>query len=227
MSTIPAFVNAIFTLNQKGEYLLYEGEIEGGYTRVSLVSKIASGYNTRYFKVKQIIAFEGKQAIVQNFDLPSQEFAYRLIEKAVTEKLYSQGEDNEKIEVVATGQQEQSKQPARISKPNIVDPERIGEDTVYAEYNNNSSGTYQPVVSAQSRKLTEGYSAGQKIDLPDYNDSGFEQLANFTGAGSGEFSGEGIKIANMSSFGNGSNSNRNRTKGQTYSSLEDALDSGF
>ena len=55
MSTIPAFINAIFTLNKKGEYPLYEGEIEGGYTKVLIVSKIASGYNTRYFKVNKLL----------------------------------------------------------------------------------------------------------------------------------------------------------------------------
>lgn len=226
MSTIPAFINAIFTLNKKGEYPLYEGAIEGGYTKVLIVSKIASGYSTRYFKVKQIIALEGQQAIIQTFDLPSQEFAYRLIEKSIIENAYTQGEDNEEnIPVVITGQQ-QSKQPARISKPNIVDPERIGEDTVYTEYNNNNAGTYQPVVTAQSRKLAEGHSKRQNMDLPDYNDAGFDQLAAFTGTGSDEFSSGEIKIANMSSFGNGSNSNRNRTKGN-YSSLEEALDSGF
>lgn len=224
MSTIPAFVNAIFTLNKKGEYPLYEGEIEGGYTKVSLVSKVASGYNTRYFKVKQIIAFEGKQAIVQTFDLPSQEFAYRLIEKSITENIYPEGGENERIEVVTTGQQEQSK---RVSQPNRINSEESEQNAVYTEYSNNSASTYQPVVSAQSRKLTEGYSAGKEIDLPDYNDAGFEQLASFTGTGSDEFSGEGIKIANMSSFGNGSSSNRNRTKGQAYSSLEEALDTGF
>jgi len=228
MSTIPAFINAIFTLNKKGEYPLYEGNIDGGYTKVLIVSKIASGYNTRYFKVKQIIALEGQQAIIQTFDLPSQEFAYRLIEKSITENAYIQGgNDEENIPIVITGQQQQqSKQPARISKPNIIDPERIGEDTVYAEYNNNNVNTYQPVVTAQSRKLVEGHSKRQNMDLPDYNDAGFDQLAAFTGTQSDEFSSGEIKIANMSSFGNGSSSNRNRTKGN-YSSLEDALDSGF
>lgn len=218
MSTIPAFVNAIFTLNKKGEYPLYEGEIEGGYTKVSIVSKVASGYSTRYFKVKQIIALEGQQAIIQSFDLPSQEFAYRLIEKSVTEKMYSQGEKNEKIEVVATRQQTNTPirdNSARVEE-NQIDPGNISDN----------SGTYQSVIAAQSRKLAEGSSTRQKFEYPDYNDAEFNSLQSFTGTGSNEFSAEGIKIANMSSFGNGSSSNRNRTKGN-YSSLEDALDSGF
>lgn len=218
MSTIPAFVNAIFTLNKKGEFLLYEGEIEGGYTRVSVISKLASGYNTRYFKVKQIIALEGKQAIVQSFDLPSAEFAYRLIERAVNENVFSQGEDNGKIEVVTTGQQV-------VQQSSIVDSERVGENKVYKEYNNNSIDTYQPVVAAQSRKLAEGYSKGKVSAYPDYNDSEFDSLQSFTGTGADEFGGD-IKIANMSSFGNGSSPSGNGAKG-SYSSLEEALDSRF
>jgi len=219
MSTIPAFINAIFSLNKKGEFPLYEGNIEGGYTKVSIISKVASGYSTRYYKVKQIIAFEGQQAIVQSFDLPSQEFAYRLIEKAITENLYLQGEDNEKIEVVATGQQSH--------ESNSVDSTRVGENQSNSTYINNSSAAYQSVVTAQSRKFVEGYPAREQTTYPDYNDSSFESLQSFTGTGSDEFSGSEIKIANMSSFGNGSSSNRNRTKSASYESLEDALDRGF
>lgn len=218
MSTIPAFVNAVFTLNKKGEFPLYEGEIEGGYTKVSLISRIASGYSTRYYKIKQIIAFEGQQAIVQSFDLPSQEFAYRIIEKAITEEMYSQGEDNGKIKVVATGQQV-------IQQPNIVDPERVGENNTYKEYNNNSLDTYQPVVAAQSRKFAEEYPEREVPAYPDYNDQEFNSLQSFTGTGGDEFGGD-IKIANMSSFRNGSSSSGNGAKG-SYPSLEEALDSGF
>lgn len=225
MSTIPAFVNAIFTLNKKGEFLLYEGNIEGGYTKVSITSKIASGYNSRYYKVKQIIAFEGQQAIVQSFDLPSQEFAYRMIEKAVTEKLYSQeGEDDGKIEVVTTGQQVETKQPTRVSQPNIIDPERIREDSSYSEHINNSTSTYKPVISSQSGEPGKSYSKGKGF-VPDYNDASFNSLESFTGSsGFNDFSESGIKIANMSSFGNGQNSNRDRTKGNSLSALEDSID---
>lgn len=220
MSTIPAFINAIFSLNKKGEYPLYEGNIEGGYTKVSIISKVASGYNTRYYKVKQIIALEGQQAIVQSFDLPSQEFAYRLIEKSITEKMFSQGEDeDEQIEVVTTGQQSH--------EPSSVDSARVGENKPNSTYNSSNPGTYQSVVAAQSRKLAEGYSTREQTAYPDYNDSSFESLQSFTGTGSDEFGGSEIKIANMSSFGNGTRSNRNGAKSTSYQSLEDALDTGF
>ena len=220
MSTIPAFINAIFTLNNKGEYTLYEGEIEGGYTRVSVISKLASGYNTRYFKVKQIIAFEGKQAIVQSFDLPSAEFAYRLIERAVNENAFSQGEDDGKIEVVTTKGESDNKSVRD-------DSTRVTENTPNKTSFTGNAGTYQPVIAAQSRKFAEGYSARKGIDYPDYNDDEFNSLQSFTGTGSDGFSGEGIKIANMSSFGNGSISNRNGASSSSYESLEQSLDAGF
>ena len=219
MSTIPAFVNAIFTLNKKGEFLLYEGQIDGGYTKVSIISKVASGYNTRYFKVKQIIAFEGEQAIVQSFDLPSQEFAYRLIEKAIMDKTFSQGDNNEKIEVVTTGQQS--------SIHSIPDSGTYKENEIDQSNINNSIDTYQPVIKTHSRKFTEGLSNRSGFKYPDYNDSDFNSLQSLTGTGSDEFSEQGIKIANMSSFGNGSNSSRNGNKTRNFSSIEDALDSGL
>ena len=218
MSTIPAFINAIFTLNSKGEYILYEGEIEGGYTRVSVMSKVASGYNTRYFKVKQIIAFEGRQAIVQSFDLPSAEFAYRLIERSVSEKSLSSENEESKIEVVTT-------KGNITNESSSINSTGVTENTFNKTTNIDSPGTYQSVISAQSRKFTERHSAREGFDYPDYNDAEFNSLQSFTGTGSNDFSGD-LKVANMSSFGNGSSSSRNGAKG-SYSSLEEALDSGF
>ena len=221
MSVLPAFVNAIFTLNKKGEYLLYEGEIDNGYTKVSIVTNVAQGYNVRYYKVKQIIAFNDSPAIKQSFDLPSQEFAYRLVEKAIMEQVMA-GENNESksIPVVVTGQQ---------SRNNYSDSTRAAENQNYSENTNNSAGTYKSVVASQSRKSNEGLQSGIISEEEVFGNTSFNDLSFATGTGSGfdqEFSG-GVKIANMSSFADGSNSNRNGNKASGYESLESALDSGF
>lgn len=222
MSMIPAFVNAIFTLNKKGEYILYEGPIENGYTRVSVITNtVSGGYNARYYKVRQIIAFEDRQAVKQSFDLPSQEFAYRLVEKSIMEK-YMVGEEDESetIPVVVTGQEVKNN---RSNSTGVEESQNISTDF------NNSSNTYKSVVSSQSRKSESPVQSRVISEEEVFGGTSFNDLSYATGTSSNfdqEFSG-GVRIANMSSFTNGSNSNRAGNKASGYNALESALDSGF
>lgn len=193
MSIIPAFVNAIFTLNKKGEYPLYEGPIDGGYTKVTIISRLTQGI--RYYKVKQIIAFEGQMAIKQDFEV-TQDLAYKLIEKDLMEKSLSIGEEDEesKLEVVVTGQS---------YKSNPSNSAGIGENQNNNSYSNNNSGSYKSVISSQSRKLEED-SPKVFAGVPDFNDPSFASLDNaMSGGFSGGLGTGDIKIANMSSFNNG------------------------
>ena len=81
------FVNALFTLKTTNEYLLYQGETpSGGFTKVSVMCNRAEGYNSQYFKIKQIIAEPGKQAIQQSLDLPNLESVHELIKLSLEEK---------------------------------------------------------------------------------------------------------------------------------------------
>ena len=216
MSIIPAFVNAIFTLNKKGEYPLSEGPIEGGYTRVSIICRLTQGI--RYYKVKQIIALEGQMAIKQDFEI-SQELAYKLIEKDLMEKSLSMGEEEvedesteEKLEVVITGQS---------YKSNPSNPAGAQQNINNISYQDNNPGSYKSVVSTQSRKLEEG-SPQNFAGVPDFNDSSFNSLNNAMSGGFSEGLGGGdIKIANMSSFSNGSNTVRTGSKSSSYANFED------
>lgn len=222
MSTLPAFVNAIFTLNKKGEYVLYQGEIENGYTRVSITTNtVSGGYNARYYKVKQIIAFNDHPAIKQSFDLPSQEFAYRMIEKAIMEQVMSgENHESESIPVIVTGQQ---------TKNNNSTSAGVAESQNNTGNSNNSNNSYQSVIAAQSRKLNEASQSRIVSEEEVFGNTSFNDLSFATGTSSSldqEFTG-GVKIANMSSFTNGSNSNRAGNKASGYDALENALDSGF
>ncbi|MBQ3421207.1 MAG: hypothetical protein IJH34_05980 [Romboutsia sp.] len=221
MSLLPAFVNAVFTLNQKGEYPLYEGHIEGGFTKVTLITNVAQGYNVRYYKIKQIIALEGQQAIKQSFDLPSQEFAYKIIERAIIDKINS-GEDNEgkeEISVVVTGQH---------SKTNPVNTTGVAESHNIRVNTDNSDNSYQSVVASQSRKLTESSNSREINEREVFGNTSFDDLAFATRTTSNfeqEFFG-GVKIANLSSFTNESSSNRNGDSAG-YNKLESMLDSNW
>lgn len=222
MSTLPAFVNAIFTLNKKGEYVLYEGEIENGYTRVSITTNtVSGGYSARYYKVKQIIAFNDHPAIKQSFDLPNQEFAYRMIERAILEQVAAGGNhESESIPVIVTGQQVRN---------NTNTAAGVAESQDYPQDSSNSSNSYKSVVAAQSRKLDENLQSGVISEKRVFGNTSFDDLSYATGTSSSldqEFTG-GVKIANMSSFADGSAPNRTGNKTSGYDSLESMLDSGF
>ena len=216
MSVIPALVNAIFILDSTGEYVLYEGEIENGYTKVSITVNSAQGYNIRYYKVKQIIAIEGQKTIKQSFEIPSQEFAYRMIERSILDK--GIGENDGEIPVVITGKQ---------IRNNSSDKARVTENSYKPTNSDIGNNTYKSALSSQSGSITKSLQSGIDPSAEIFGGTSFNEISSVTGTESLSEEFSGVKIANASSFNYGSNSTRNGNKAKTYSSLESALDSGF
>lgn len=193
------FVNALFTLENKKEFELYSGQTEnGGYTKVVIQANMGEGYSQQYYKIKQIIAEEGKKASIQMIDIPNLETVYKIIAMALKERGTLNGHSSQPISSTITE-----------------------EHNTTSESNNNDS--FIPVVQAQSRPVNKVLSTtreaikpreAQSVELPRqtvtakpvqqqqtyempagiHDDVGFEDLDLFTGGG--------VKFANVPSNNN-------------------------
>lgn len=204
---LPEFVNAIITLNTTGSYELYSGPTQqGGATTVTIEAKNAEGYNSQYFKIKQVVIEPGQQAYIQKIDVPSLELVHKLILMSIEEGYHG-------------------KNKSRTS--NLQLNEGVGEDPTEDEYGNNDPTI--PIVKAQSRPANRiiseepiraeevqsnaGSTAFEGSEYPGGIDEGLES-----------FMGGGIKIANMRNVNpvaNGQAANKHR------STIESLLNGSF
>lgn len=176
------FVNALFTLKTTNEYLLYQGETPtGGFTKVSVMCNRAEGYNSQYFKIKQIIAEPGKQAIQQSLDLPNLESVHELIKLSLEEKGVTYGTIiRESVDNVSS---------------TIKEVERANTDS--------SNDSIIPVVHAKSRSVNkiissvpETIAAVQSRETTSVQNESSEYLGDIDGDLE-SFMGGGFKIANI------------------------------
>ena len=192
---LPEFVNALITLKTTGSYELYSGPTEtGGATTVTIEAKTAEGYNSQYFKIKQVVIEPGKQAYIQKLDVPSLELVHKLIMMSIEEGYHG-----------------------RIRKSNLQLNEGTGEDQT--EDKRSGNDTTIPIVKAQSRPVNRiiseepiraeevqsnaGSNAFEGSEYPGGIDEGLES-----------FMGSGIKIANMRNVNpvaNGQAANKHRS----------------
>lgn len=206
---LPEFVNAIITLNTAGSYELYSGRTEeGGQTTVVIEAKNAEGYNSQYFKIKQVVVQPGQQAYIQKFDVPSLEIVHKLILMSIEEGYHD-----------------------KSRRSNISLNEGTGEVNTENEHDN--SYPTIPIVTAKSKPVNRIISetpirATEVSSNTTHPTNGFNDAfagSEYPGGideGLESFMGGGIKIANMRTA---------NTNGQAASShrnaIEGLLDSAF
>lgn len=199
---LPEFVNAIITLDLTGSYELYSGKTEqGGQTTVTIESKKAEGYNSQYFKIKQVVIEPGQQAYIQKFDVPSLEIAHKLILMSIEEGYHARTSYTTLNEGAGESNSKDQHNSIDPTIP-IITPKPKSVNKIISE---------TPITTDPGQNYSSDAFAGSE-----YPGGIDEDLESFMGSG--------IKIANMRSVApssNGQAANNHR------SSIEGLLGSDF
>ena len=200
---LPEFVNALATLKHTGSYELYSGPTkEGGHVVVTLESKRAEGYNTQYFKIKQVIVQPGQQAYVDKFDVSTIELAHKLILMSIEENKHANRGSNNTINDGI------GKTNANNPSSSIPTPVKV----VQPKYSHNNR-----IISATPIRV--------QPELPDEGSHDISEIMSGSSLSTG-FAGTGIKIANFKEFQESPVStgiNNGQTAAEHRASIEDLL----